>query len=69
MRAIALVRKNYLFVGFEAGGKTAASGYTLIEMAKLNAVDPHAWLSDILSCISDYKIMKVNDMLPWCWNE
>src|SRR5690606_37135246 len=42
MRAIALGRKNYLFVGSEAGGKAAAIAYTLIETAKLNAVDPHA---------------------------
>ena len=49
MRAIALGRKNYLFVGSEAGGKAAAIARTLIETAKLNAVDPHAWLADTLS--------------------
>jgi transposase len=42
-------RKNYLFVGSEAGGKAAAIAYTLIETAKLNAVDPHAWLADTLA--------------------
>ena len=55
MRAIALGRKNYLFVGSEAGGKAAAIAYTLIETAKLNAVDPHTWLADTLARIPDYK--------------
>jgi transposase len=68
MRAVALGRKNYLFVGSEAGGKATAIAYTLIETAKLNAVDPHAWLADTLACIPDYKITKVNDLLPWRWN-
>ena len=65
MRAIALGRKNYLFVGSEAGGNAAAIAYTLIETAKLNAVDPHAWLADTLARIPDYKITKVDDLLPW----
>ena len=68
MRAIALGRKNYLFVGSEAGGKAAAIAYTLIETAKLNAVDPNAWLADTLVRIPDYKITKVHDLLPWRWN-
>ncbi len=67
MRAVALGRKNDLFVGSEAGGKAAAIAYTLIETAKLNAVDPHAWLADTLARIADYKITKVNDLLPWKW--
>ena len=41
---------------------------TLIETAKLNAVDPHAWLADTLARIPDYKITKVDDLLPWKWN-
>jgi len=67
IRAIALGRKNYLFVGSEAGGKAAAT-YTLIETSKLNAVDPHAWLADTLARIPDYKITKVDDLLWWRWN-
>ncbi len=67
MRAIALGRKNYLFVGSEAGGKAAATSYTLIETAKLNGVDPHAWLADTLARIPDYKITKVDELLPWRW--
>jgi hypothetical protein len=67
-RAIALGRKNYLFVGSEAGGKAAAIAYTLIETAKLNAIDPRAWLADTLARIPDYKITKVDELLPWRWN-
>ncbi len=68
MRAIALGRKNYLFFGSEAGGKAAAIAYTLIETAKLNAVDPNAWLADTLARIPDCKINKVDDLLPRRWN-
>ena len=77
MRAIALGRKNYLFVGSEAGGKAAAIAYTLIETAKLNAIDPHAklnaidphaWLADTLARIPDCKITKVDELMPWRWN-
>jgi hypothetical protein len=68
MRAIAPGRKNYLFVGSEAGGNAAAIAYTLIETAKLNAVDPTAWLADTLARIPDHKINKVDDLLPWCRN-
>ena len=68
MRAIALGRKNYLFVGSEAGGKVTAIAYTLIETAKLNAVDPHAWLADTIARIPDYKITKIDELLPWRWN-
>lgn len=48
--------------------KAAAIAYTLIETAKLNDVDPNAWLADILARITDYKITKVDDLLPWRWN-
>ena len=68
MRAIALGRKNYLFVGSEAGGKAAAIAYTLIETAKLNGVDPNAWIADALARIPDYKITKVDELLPWRWS-
>lgn len=67
MRAVALGRKNYLFVGSEAGGKAAAIAYTLIETAKLNGVDPQTWLADTLARIPDYKITKVDELLPWRW--
>jgi len=63
MRAIALGRRNYLFVGSEAGGKAAAIAYTLIETAKLNGVDPYAWLADTIARIPDYRITKVDELL------
>jgi transposase len=69
MRSVAIGRKNYLFVGSPAGGKAAAIAYTLIETAKLNGVDPQAWLADILARIPDYKITQIDDLLPWNWNE
>ena len=58
MRPIALGRKNYLFMGSEGGGKSAAIAYTLIETAKLNSVDPQAWLTDVLGRIADHKITR-----------
>lgn len=65
MRSIALGRKNFLFVGSQNGGKAAAIAYTLIETAKLNGVDPQHWLADTIARIPDYKITKVDDLLPW----
>ena len=65
MRAIALGRKNYLFMGSERGGKSAAIAYSLIETAKLNGVDPQAWLTDVLDRIADHKINRIDELLPW----
>jgi hypothetical protein len=69
MRPIALGRKNYLFMGSESGGKSAAIAYTLIETAKLNGVDPQAWLTDVLGRISEHKITKVDELMPWRYAE
>jgi len=55
---------NYLFVGSEGGGKSAAIAYTLIESAKLNGVDPQVWLTDVLSRIADHKITRLDELLP-----
>jgi hypothetical protein len=65
MRGIAIGRKNYMFVGSERGGKSAAIIYTLIETAKLNSVDPQAWLTDTLNRIADHKINRIDELLPW----
>ena len=65
MRSIAIGRKNYLFVGSQGGGKAAAIAYTLIETAKLNGIDPQAWLTDTLARIPDHKITRVDELLPW----
>jgi transposase len=68
MRGIAIGRKNYMFVGSERGGKSAAIIYTLIETAKLNSIDPQAWLTDTLSRIADHKINRIDELLPWNYN-
>jgi transposase len=65
MRGVAIGRKNYLFMGSEGGGKAAAIAYTLIETAKLNGVDPQAWLNDTLARIADHKINRIDELLPW----
>ncbi|MFT5394810.1 MAG: transposase [Gammaproteobacteria bacterium] len=58
-------QENYLFMGSEGGGKSAAIAYTLIETAKLNDVDPQAWLTDVLDRIADHKITRIDELLPW----
>jgi hypothetical protein len=58
------LRKNYLFVGSEAGGKAAAVAYTLIETAKLNGVDPHAWLADTIARVPDYRVQPEQCVQP-----
>ena len=65
MRCIAVGRKNYLFAGSDRGGERAAAAYTLIETAKLNGVDPQAWLTDVLTRIANHPINKIDDLLPW----
>jgi transposase len=65
MKPIALGRKNYLFVGSQGGGKSAAIAYTLIQTAKLNGVDPQAWLTDVLSRIAEHKITRLDELFPW----
>ena len=65
IRPIALGRKDYLFMGSAAGGKAAAIAYTLIETAKLNDIDPQAWLAEVLDRIPYYKINRVDELLPW----
>jgi len=52
-------------IGSQTGGRAAAIAYTLIETAKLNGIDPQAWLADTLARIPDYKINRVDDLLPW----
>ena len=65
MKPVAIGRKNYLFVGSEGGGKAAAIAYTLIETAKLNGIDPQAWLTWVLGRIADQKITRLDDLMPW----
>ena len=53
-----------IFVGSEGGGRSAAIAYTLIESAKLNGVDPQAWLTDVLHRIPGHKITRIDELLP-----
>ena len=69
VRPIAVGRKNYLFMGSEAGGKSAAIAYTLIETAKMNNVNPEAWLAWVLERIQDHPAKCMKDLLPWAYQE
>lgn len=65
IRPLALGRKNYLFAGSDQGGERAAAVYTLIETAKLNGLDPEAYLRDIIGSIADHPINRISELLPW----
>ncbi len=65
IRAVALGRKNYLFAGSDAGGERAALIYSLIGTARLNGLDPQAYLTTVLERIADHPVNRVDDLLPW----
>ena len=67
LRGIALGRKSWLFAGSDRGGERAAVMYTLIQTARLNDVDPQAWLADVLARINDHAIHRLHELLPWNW--
>jgi transposase len=67
LRGIALGRKAWLFAGSDRGGDRAAVMFTLIQTAKLNAVDPQAWLADVLARIANHRITDLAALLPWNW--
>ena len=62
-----LGRKNYLFCGSDAGGRRAACVYTIIETAKMNGINPEAYLADILQRIADHPSNQIDALLPWNW--
>jgi transposase len=67
LRGIAVGRRNWTFAGSDRGGERAAAIYTLIETAKLNGVDPQAWLADVLARLPDHPAKRITDLLPWNW--
>ncbi|TDH56844.1 IS66 family transposase [Dankookia rubra] len=69
LRGIALGRKSWLFAGSDRGGDRAAAMYSLIITAKLNGVDPRAWLADVLARIADHPASRLDELLPWNWKQ
>jgi transposase len=69
LRGIALGRKSWLFAGSDRGGERAAAMYSLIITAKLNGVDPRAWLADVLARIADHPASRLHELLPWTWRK
>jgi transposase len=67
LRGIALGRKSWLFAGSDRGGERAAALYSLIVTAKLNDVDPQAWLADVLARIAEHPARNIDELLPWNW--
>jgi transposase len=67
LRGIAVGRRNWTFAGSDEGGRRAAAIYTLIETAKLNDVDPLAWLADVLARLQDHPAKRLDELLPWNW--
>lgn len=67
LRPIGVGRRNWLFAGSDAGGETLARAMTIIETAKMNGLDPQAYLADILDRINDHKINRLDELLPWNW--
>jgi hypothetical protein len=65
IRPLALGRKNWLFAGSDSGGERAATMYTLIETAKLNGLDPEAYLRAVINRIADHPIKRIDGLLPW----
>jgi transposase len=69
LRGIALGRKSWLFAGSDRGGQRAAVIYSLIVTAKLNDVDPQAWLADVLARIAGHPAHRIDELLPWNWEK
>ncbi len=69
LRCVPLGRKVWLFCGSDRGGQRAAVLYTLIQSARLNDVDPQAWLADVLARIADHPARRLDELLPWNWRK
>lgn len=68
LRPIGIGRKNWLFAGADTGAETLARAMTIVETAKMNGLDPQAYLADILARIHDHKINRLDELLPWNWS-
>ena len=69
LRGIALGRKSWLFCGSDRGGQRAAAMYSLVVTAKMNGVDPQAWLADVLARIAGHPAHRLDELLPWNWRK
>jgi len=69
LRTVAVGRKNWTFAGSDEGGRRAAAIYTLIATAKLNTIDPQAWLADVLARLPDHSSKRIHELLPWNWRQ
>ena len=69
LRGIALGRKSWLFAGSDRGGMRAAAMYSLIVTAKMNDIDPQAWLADVLARIAEHPASRLDELLPWNWRK
>lgn len=67
LRPIGIGRKDWLFAGADTGAETLARAMTIIETAKMNVLDPQAYLADVLARIHDHKINRLDELLPWNW--
>lgn len=65
LRGVSLGRKNYLFMGSDAGGERAAAFYSLVETAKLNGLDPEAYMREVFTRIAEHPINRIDELLPW----
>jgi transposase len=68
LRAVAVGRRNWTFAGSDEGGRRAAAIYSLIATAKLNDIDPQAWLADVLARLPDHPAKRIHELLPWNWH-
>lgn len=68
LRPIGVGRRNWLFAGADTGAETLARAMTIIETAKMNGIDPQAYLADVLDRIQDHKINRLDELLPWHWS-
>jgi transposase len=70
LRTIAITRKNFLFLGSDAGGDRAAVIYTVLQSAKLNGLDPEAYLADVIDRMAKgHPIHRLSELLPWNWTK